>query len=828
MSLGRLISTLRRPKALDGPQAGRHWRAAFAERPSEGRKLRNFGDSYPPGFEQGMESRRSDLTWPGTRFRPRRLDRPTVQTSSEEAPWDLHDRSSTGDSFFRSLVGRGPVRASPAMDSASPNRARPLRSYRSYLGAVSAAGLSALALLIAFADWGTVAGSPWEYGLFGFFVLLGELMPIGIARQGNDDAVTISTAFAFAALLAFGAGPAVALYAGASIVFDLVHRSPASRLTFNAGQYALSVAAAAGMLRLIHDLPYPAESIPARLPAIFAAAAVSFLVNTALAGTAPALLSGANVLGYLRRDLAFQVLTSGLLLAISPVIVIAADASLALVPLLFLPTLAIYMAGRQSLISEYHASHDVLTGLPNRSLLHDRLEHDLALARREGTAVGVMILDLDDFKDVNDTLGHLHGDLVLQAIGPRFGEVLRETDTLARLGGDEFAVVLPSISGLDDALTVAAKITAALERPFPIAGLWLDVRTSIGIACFPDDGEDVGVLLRHADVALYKAKHSKTACEAYSPEEDEHTRERLGLAAQLRRGIATDELELHYQPKFTLPGGELKEVEALVRWRHPQLGLLAPNAFIPLAEQTGLIRPLAERVMDEALRQARSWRDAGLEVRVSVNLSTRNLVDRGLPGTVQQLLDKWSLPASALQLEITESALLDEGRRARTALDELSSLGIRLAIDDFGTGYSSLTYLRRLPVSEIKIDKSFVSSMLASREDAVIVRSTIELARNLGLETTAEGVEQESTCRQLTAWGCHFAQGFLLGRPVGAAEVFREADRARLMWESAGPLNEALRVADTPRLAAVPSEEGEDQARTEASRGSSGRKAEER
>jgi len=273
-------------------------------------------------------------------------------------------------------------------------------------------------LLIAFGDWGTVARSPWEYGLFAFFVLLGELMPIGIARQGNDDAVTISTAFAFAALLAFGAGPAIALYAGASIVFDLVHRSPASRLTFNAGQYALSLAAAAGVLQLIHELPYPAESIPARLPAIFAGAAVSFLGNTALAGTAPALLSGTNVLGYLRRDLAFQMLTSGLLLAISPVIVIAADASLALVPLLFLPTLAIYMAGRQSLISEYHAAHDGLTGLPNRSLLHDRLEHDLALARREGTAVGVMILDLDDFKDVNDTLGHLHGDLVLQAIGP--------------------------------------------------------------------------------------------------------------------------------------------------------------------------------------------------------------------------------------------------------------------------------------------------------------------------------------------------------------------------------------------------------------------------
>jgi len=694
-----------------------------------------------------------------------------------------------GDSLFRTLPGRAFEGPDPAADSVRPARQRSERAYPRYLTAVSSAGLVTLVLLVAFADWGAVAHSPWEYAIFAVFVLLGELLPIGIARHGNtDDAVTVSTAFAFAALLAFGAGPAIAAYAGASVVFDLVNRSPASRLMFNAGQYALSLAAAAGVLRLFHELPFPAESIPDRLPEIFLAAAVSFLVNTALAGTAPALLSGARVIAYLRRDLGFQVLTSGLLLAISPVIVIAADAGLALVPLLFLPTLAIYMAGRESLISEYHASHDMLTGLPNRALLRDRLEHDLALARRDGTGVGVMILDVDDFKDVNDTLGHHHGDLVLQAIGTRFREVLRETDTLARLGGDEFAVVLPSISGLEDAITVSTKITEGLERPFCIAGLLLDVRTSIGIACFPEDGGDVGVLLRHADVALYKAKHSKTAWEAYSPEEDEHTRERLALAAQLRRGIASGELELHYQPKFALPTGEVRDVEALVRWRHPELGLLPPDEFIPLAEQTGLIRPLTEHVLNEALGQARAWCEAGLELRVSVNLSTRNLVDRGLTTMLRELLDKWGLGASALQLEITESALIDEGRRATTALNELSSLGIRLAIDDFGTGYSSLTYLKRLPVSEIKIDKSFVSNMLASREDAVIVRSTIELARDLGLDTTAEGVEQESTCRQLTAWGCHFAQGFFLGRPVSASEVMKRAEGGRFARDMAEPL----------------------------------------
>jgi diguanylate cyclase (GGDEF)-like protein len=691
-----------------------------------------------------------------------------------------------------------------ATDPTRPRALRRERAYPRYLRTVSAAGLLVLAVLIVYADWGTVGRAPAEYALFVGFIVLGELMPIEIARRGNDDTVTVSTAFAFAALLAFGAGPAVAAYAGASVVFDIVNRSPAARLTFNAGQYALALAAAALVLELSHDLPYSSEAIASHLPAVFAAAALSFLVNTALAGAAPALLHGVSVLGYLRRDLGFQLLTSGLLLAMSPVIVIAADTSIALVPVLFLPTLAVYMAGRQSLISEYHASHDVLTGLPNRSLLHDRIEHDLALARRDGTAVCVMILDLDDFKEVNDTLGHLHGDLLLQAIGPRLRRVLRGTDTLARLGGDEFAVVLPGVSGLEDAITVSAKIAEALEDPFTVAGIWLDVRASIGIACFPQDGEDVSALLCHADVALYKAKSSKTAWEVYCPDEDEHTRERLALAGQLRRGIASGELELHFQPKFSLPSGELTEVEALVRWRHPRLGLLAPDAFIPLAEQTGLIKPLTEWVLDEALRQARSWRDVGFDVRVSVNLSTRNLVDRGLAPTLRDLLGKWGLSASALQLEITESAVIDEARRATTALEELSALGIRLAIDDFGTGYSSLTYLKRLPVAEIKIDKSFVANMSNSREDAVIVRSTIELARNLGLETTAEGVEDESVCAQLTAWGCDFAQGFLLGRPVRGPEVIMETARGRFSRDSAAePGRDAPAQAGDPPLAAA-------------------------
>jgi diguanylate cyclase (GGDEF)-like protein len=653
-------------------------------------------------------------------------------------------------------------------------------AYDAYIRAVSLVGIVALGAILGSADWNPVADSPGEYALFASFVLVFELVPIRISRRGSDDdMVTVSTAFAFAALLAFGAGPAVAAYAGASMVGDIVNRSPARRVVFNAAQYTLSLAAGAGVLSLAHALPYPADSLPDRLPIVFAAAAVYFLVNSVLAGTAAALHRRAPVLVYLLTDVGFHVLTSGLLLAISPLIVVAADVSLWLVPLLAVPTVAIYIAGKQSLVSDYRASHDGLTGLPNRSLLGERLEHDVALARREGSRVGVMILDLDDFKEINDTLGHHHGDLVLEAIGPRVAGVLRETDMLARLGGDEFAVVLPNIARPEHVVNVALKLIAALERPFSIAGMWLDVRTSIGTACFPEDGKDEDTLLRHADVALYRAKHSRNGCEPYSPEEDEHTRERLGLAGQLRRGIALGELELHYQPKFALPGGELAGVEALVRWRHPERGLLSPHVFIPLAEQTGLIKPLTTHVLDAALRQARAWRDGGLDVRVAVNISTRSLADRGLAGTVSDILEKWQLPPSTLQLEITESALIDEGKRANVALDELSRLGVQLAIDDFGTGYSSLTYLRRLPVSEIKIDKSFVSQMTTSREDSVIVHSTIELAQGLGLDTTAEGVEHEEVCRQLTEWGCHFAQGFFLARPMPGPDLAVAVDKGR-------------------------------------------------
>jgi len=345
---------------------------------------------------------------------------------------------------------------------------------------------------------------------------------------------------------------------------------------------------------------------------------------------------------------------------------------------------------------------------------------------------------------------------------------------LARLGGDEFAVVLE-----DDPAAAergAQLLLAALDLPMDVESLSLRVAASMGIACFPQHGRTVRELLRHADVALYCAKASDVSFQTYAEENDEYSIDRLALAAQLRRGIERGELTVHYQPKAPLDGGATTAVEALVRWNHPQLGCIGPDGFIPLAEQTGVIKPLTDRVLEFALQQCKTWHDEGLDITVSVNVSARSLIDRDLPSMIRTLLGRFQLPASVLQLEITESRLVADLRRARTALDELRSMGVKIAIDDFGTGFSSLLQLQQLPIDEIKIDRSFVTRMETNPSDAVLVRSIIELGRNLGLRVTAEGVETESVRESLSKLGCDYAQGFHIARPAAAEECRRYLD----------------------------------------------------
>jgi diguanylate cyclase (GGDEF)-like protein len=651
----------------------------------------------------------------------------------------------------------------------------PRLAFPAYGWAVSVAG-AALAVSLVIAG-GSVPAGDWRFWLMAGLVLVGELMPIDVPRRDGADRVAISTAFAFALLLQFGLLPAVVTYAVASAVADVLARLAPLKIAFNAAQYGLSLAAASLVMTLLGEQP-PIASISGGLIPVLAGAATFFVVNHVLAGVAVALLVRESPLRYLLTDLPFQVLTAGFVLALSPVVVASAEASMALVPLALLPVLAIYMGARQAARDTHRAFHDDLTDLPNRLLLHQRLTRALARAHLRNEHMALMVVDLDDFKAVNDTLGHHYGDRLLQDVSARLRSALGPDVLLARLGGDEFAVLPSGACGPDDATAAATQLVGALEDSFEVDGILLDVRASVGVACFPDHGTAAEELLRSADVALYVAKASEHPVEVYSAGKDHNTVDRLMLAAQLRRGLDVGEIVLEYQPKFTLRGDRAVAVEALARWEHPTLGRVGPDGFIPLAEQTGLITRLTEVVLRAAIAQAGAWRAEGLSLRMGVNVSPRNLLDPHLPGLIATLLEESGLPPEQLQLEVTESRAVPSGRNSLSVLEELRTMGVGLAIDDFGTGFSSLVQLQQLPVDEIKIDRSFVTTMMTTPSNATIVRSTIDLGRNLGLQVTAEGVEDAATRHQLAEMGCDLGQGYELCRPLPAKRC-AEAIRGR-------------------------------------------------
>jgi diguanylate cyclase (GGDEF)-like protein len=449
---------------------------------------------------------------------------------------------------------------------------------------------------------------------------------------------------------------------------------------------------------------------------------------------------------------------------------------------------------RQAEENERLALHDPLTDLPNRTLFHDRAAQAIVAAKRARTGVGLMIFDLDRFKEINDTLGHHNGDLLLKEIGARLRETLRESDTVARLGGDEFGVLLPTIVDDDATLAVAENLRQAIRRPLLLNGITLDLEASAGIALYPAHGEDIETLLQRADVAMYVAKDDHSGSQLYSNERDDYSPARLALVGELRRAIDNEELVLYYQPRADLQTGQITSVEALIRWQHPQRGLLLPIEFIPLAERTGQIRELTHVVLEKALHQLRQWEQDGLALSVAVNLSARDLLDLELPNTVRQLLSQYGVPAERLGLELTESVILADPMRAHAILSRLGAMGIQLAVDDFGVGYSSLAYLKRLPVGEIKIDRSFVMNMEHDENDAVIVRSTIELGRNLGLRVIAEGVESEAIWNELARLECDQAQGFYLSRPI-PEPALRQWLRDREIAAQPAGLAAAARVA---------------------------------
>lgn len=391
-------------------------------------------------------------------------------------------------------------------------------------------------------------------------------------------------------------------------------------------------------------------------------------------------------------------------------------------------------------------------------------------------------MDIDRFKEINDTLGHYNGDLLLKRIGPRLRTVLRDQDTISRLGGDEFAVLMPALPDDDAVRAAAERIVRVFEDPFVLGGLALEVEASLGVAVYPEHGTRVDLLLNHADTAMYAAKAGRTGFALYTDEQEQGSRRRLALAGELRRAITGDEIVLNFQPKARIATGQVTGVEALARWRHPVEGMISPNEFVPIAEQTNLLHAFTERILDGALGQVREWHARGFELTMAVNLSMRNLLDAKLADQIDQLLRRNRVDARWLELELTEGMLMSDPRRAKEILSRLKEVGVTLSVDDFGTGYSSLAYLKDLPVDVIKIDRSFVLGMEADPRNAAIVRSTVDLGRNLGLAVVAEGVETQTVYDELAGLGCDYAQGYLLSRPVPPVELIArvsELERAR-------------------------------------------------
>ena len=412
---------------------------------------------------------------------------------------------------------------------------------------------------------------------------------------------------------------------------------------------------------------------------------------------------------------------------------------------------------------------DELTGLANRERFREVMEQRIGEAREAGGRVAVMLMDLDRFKEINDTLGHHYGDVLLRDLGPRLVETVGEGGVVARLGGDEFGI-LPPPGGHDIAVMehVASKLTKVVSAPFVVDELSLEVGVSIGISRFPEDGEDSHALLRCADIAMYAAKEAQCEYKLYAADQNQHSVRRLSVLSDIRHALASDQIVVFYQPIVDLETLTVTGAEGLVRWQHPELGLIPPGAFVQTVEQTGLIGPLTRHVLERSIAECAAWRAAGRELSVAVNLSVRNLLDRDLPREIERLLSQFSLPSDALQLEITESMIMSDPERAMSTVTRLSDLGVGMSVDDFGTGYSSLANLRRLPINDLKIDRSFVSPMLQDESDLIIVRSTINLGHDLGLRVVAEGVEDAATLRRLALLGCDFAQGYHVSRPMPA------------------------------------------------------------
>jgi diguanylate cyclase (GGDEF)-like protein len=575
-------------------------------------------------------------------------------------------------------------------------------------------------------------------------------------------------------LLHLGLPIALLLQTCATVAAAIAHRRALWRTAFNVGQFALSYAAAELALVLCGrhaSLPHPLTVNGRALGAVAVAAFIYFVVNNAFVSMALALRGRTSLRAEFFGDFMFQATSSAALLGMSPIVVLVIESGPALVPLLLFPLGAVYATAAMTRERERQSMLDALTGLGNRNLLASEVVDAITDASQNSTHLALFLLDIDRFKEINDTLGHGVGDELLQLVGKRLTQITRPGDVIARLGGDEFAVLVRNLDEPRSALDMAERVRSALLEPIRHDEFAHELEASIGIALHPAHGNDFETLLQRADIAMYVAKERGVGVQVYSTEIDRHSKVRLGLLAELRDALEQRELELHYQPKADLRTGDVVGVEALLRWNHPERGLLSPEEFLPLAEQTALMRHITKYVLDEALGQLSEWWHKGIRIHAAVNLSAPDLYDRGFAQILKESIEAHDVPPRALLIEVTESVLMADPSRAASTLLSLAGLGVGVSLDDFGTGYSSLVHLKRLPVTEVKIDRSFVIRMDVNEDDAAIVRSIIDLASALGLRTVAEGVETREAWDRLAVYGCDVAQGWYLAKAMPAVPV---------------------------------------------------------
>ena len=656
-------------------------------------------------------------------------------------------------------------------------RTEPRRSaspFWGYVGFVVAGGLALLVSQLLGVSGHDFRQMGVTFGVCAVLVIVAELRPLVTSGSPDGNGVNTSMAFVFAMLVHWGLAPALLMQAVATVIADCARRKAPWRTAFNIAQNGVALAGGYTALVLFGHSPSPTHPLlvtASEMPAIIVAGAAFFLINNALVSGALALHDASSMVDEFFANWRYQVFSTAALLGLGPIIVIVMERGPALMPLLLLPIFAVYATAAMSREKERQAYHDALTGLPNRKLLFQDAKLRIQQADDLNIGVALFLLDLDRFKEINDTLGHQVGDALLQLVGGRLAAVVRPQDTVARLGGDEFALLASDIDGDDAAVEIAERIRTALSEPFKHDGMSFEIEASIGIALHPDHGNDFETLLQRSDVAMYIAKERKTGIEVYSTETDRHSTIRLGMLAELRGALENDQLELHYQPKADLRTGDIVGVEALLRWRHSDRGMVSPDEFIPLAEQTGLMRAITQFVVDTALTQLAQWWSTGFRVQCAVNVCARDLYDREFAGFLRDRLAEHGVPPRALMIEVTESVLMADPSRAATTLLSLADVGVGVSLDDFGTGYSSLVHLKRLPVSEVKIDRSFVIRMDVNEDDAAIVRSIIDLASALGLRVVAEGVESQEAWDRLAVYGCDAAQGWHLTKALPGDEL---------------------------------------------------------